>query len=288
MKRIFIALSSILILTGCGEPVSVNPGYVAKLNTETGLQKGLIHPSKFRMEALCIHCDNLILLEASDQQVKETMKVFIPQDQLNITLDIRAVLAISADQETVNPIFARVAAQPLQKRISLISFQQVYNIYGQQVIRETTRAVLVKYSIGQIMENRDAVSGELQREISKRLTGTPLRVIRLGLADVQFPEIIVRAKERAAEREAAIAEAEAQKAIALKQQEIDLIEAETQVLVAQKLAEGVSPAFVTQRWLRVMETLAQNEQKTVFLLTPEAIGNPSIMMPTIAEGYKRR
>ena len=274
------ALVGLSLLAACGKPVSVEPGYVGKLNTEAGLQETLIPPSKFRLETFCVNCDNLILLEASDQQVKETMNVFMPKDQLNLALDIRGVLSIASDEATVNPVFNRVpAASTEDGRIFRIDFNKVYQIYGQQVLRETPRSVLVKYSIGQIMENRDSINAELETEIKKRLQGTPITVKRIGMADVQFPDVIIKAKEIAAQRDAEIAQVAAEAAIALERQKIDLIEAETQVKVDKKLAEGVSQAFVTQRWLKTMETLAANDAKTVIILPADAIGDPSMMMP---------
>lgn len=297
MKKlaIFGAIGALGLLAACGRPVEVPPGYVAKLNTQSGLQEELIQPSKFRLEEMCVHCSNLIMLEASDRKVSEKMQIFIPKDQLNITVEVVATMAIDNKPATVNPIFSRIPSSPkvlkidrntrepteYDDRISMITFDRIYSTYGEQALLETVRSTLTNYSIAQIMENRDAVSAELNQRIQEKLKPTPLTVLSFGLANVQFPDIIVRAKERAAEREAAIAEAENRKAIALKEQEIDLIEAETQMLVDKKLAEGVSKAFVSQRWLAIWEKMAGNEQKTIIVVTPEGIGDPNVMMPTL-------
>lgn len=296
MKKLatFGAITALGLLAACGRPVEVPPGYVAKLNTASGLQEELIYPSKFRLEAWCTNCSNLIMLEASDRKVSERMQIFIPKDQLNITVEVVATMAIDNKPATVDPIFSRIPSvgKPTKiadknvvlerdDRVSIISFDKVYTTYGEQAVLETVRSTLTKYSIAQIMENRDSISAELHKQVQEKLKPTPLTVLSFGMADVQFPDIIVRAKERAAEREAAIAEAENRKAIALKEQEIDLIEAETQMLVDKKLAEGVSKAFATQRWLSIWETMAKNEQKTIIVVTPEGIGDPNVMMPTI-------
>jgi hypothetical protein len=80
-------------------------------------------------------------------------------------------------------------------------------------------------------------------------------------------------------------EAESRLEVAKKQQEIDLLEAETQVLVEKKLAESVSKAFVTQRALKVMEVMAKSNNK-VFVIPNEALQNPSMMMGINMEGVK--
>lgn len=292
------AFAALAMVVACGRPVEIPPGYVAKLNTASGLQEEIIQPSKLRLEAWCSTCSNLIMLETSDRKVSEKMQIFIPSDQLNVTVNVVATMAIDNKPTTVNPVFARIPSvgKPLKvisetgtvserdDRVSIISFDRVYTTYGEQVILETTRSVLTKYTINQIMENRESISAELHKKVQEKLKGTPLSVLSFGLADVQFPDIIVRAKERSAEREAAIAEAENRKAISLKEQEIQLIEAETQMLVDKKLAEGASKAFVTQRWLAIWEKMAGNEQKTVIIVTPEGIADPNVMMPALARG----
>lgn len=295
---LFFTIIASLALAGCGDIVEVPPAHVGKLTTDSGLQKGLIQPSKFRLEGLCITCDSLILAEASDYGIKEQMQVYMPQDQLNLQVDVRGVFSISADENNIQKVFARITPdQQVDKRVSKISMAKVYQTYASQVVRETVRSVMTKYTIAQVMENREAVSTEMAKEVRAQLVGLPVTAIRLGLADVQPPDVIVKAREAAKEREIAIQRAEADKQVALKeaeaalevaikQQQVDLKEAETQVLVNKKLAEGVNTAFVTQRWLKVMERLAENPDAKVMILPYEAISNPSLMMGVNGESLR--
>ena len=52
--KLFGTLAALMIattaLSGCGTAVEVPPAHVGKLSTESGLQEGIIHPSKFRLE----------------------------------------------------------------------------------------------------------------------------------------------------------------------------------------------------------------------------------------------
>lgn len=298
MKRTRVTMAAAvmlaaLTLSGCNwESVEVPPAHVGKLSTESGLQEGIIQPSKFRLEGFCFNCDSLILAEASDYGAKESMKIYMPKDELNLDVDVRGIFSISAAEDNIEMVFARVPASNTESsRVKVIPMQTVYSTYAEPVVREAIRSVLTKYTIAQVMENRDAISAELASEVRARLEATPITTIRFGLADVQPPAVIVTAREKAKEREIAIQQAEADKQVALKQaeaalevavkqQEVDLKEAETQVLVTQKLAEGVNDAFVTQRWLKVMATLAENPEGRVIVLPYEAIGNPSLMMGT--------
>lgn len=293
--RIIAASLIIATLSGCTMPTSVEvpPAHIGKLSTESGLQDGIIQPSKFRLEGFCYNCDNLILAEASDYGTGESMKIYMPKDELNLQVDVRGVFSISAEEANVEMVFARITATRVEgnNRMQIIPMTKVYNTYAQPVIRSTIRAILTKYTIAQVMENRDTISHELSQEVRSRLSSTPITTIRFGLADVQPPAVIVSAREAAKEREIAIQRAEADKQVSLKeaeaalevavkQQEVDLKEAETQVMVNKKLAEGVNNAFVTQRWLKIMNNLASNPDGRVIILPYEAIKNPSLLMGT--------
>ena len=296
MKRvttIFGAAVVALSLSGCiGEQTEVPPAHVGKMSTESGLQNGIIQPSKFRLEGFCFNCDSLILAEASDYGARESMQIYMPRDELNLTVDVRGIFSISAEEQNIEQVFARVPAVATnQARVRLIPMSTVYNTYAQPIVRETIRSVITKYSIAEVMENRDVISTEMSAAVRDRLASTPITTISFGLADVQPPAVIVAAREAAKEREIAIQRAEADKQVALKeaeaayevavqQQEVDLKEAETQVLVNQKLTEGVNEAFVTQRWLKIMAALAENPEGRVIILPYEAIGNPALMMGT--------
>lgn len=303
MKRL-VSLCALLVImpfiTACGTTVEVPPAHVGKLSTKSGLQAGIIQPSKLRLSDMCLTCDNLILSEASDYPVKESMPIFMQQDTLNLTVEVRGTVAISSEETNVEKVFARVPATPIEDnlRVSKISMETVYVTYAQPIIRETTRTIITKYNIKQVMENRDAIGQEIWQAVRDRLKATPITMVQFGLADVQPPPVIVAAQEAAKSREIAIQQAEADKQVALKtaeaayevavkQQQVDLKEAQTQVLVEQKLSEGVNQAFVAQRSLRVLEQLAKSDNK-VFFLPLEAFTNPSLLLGTVGEGFSRK
>lgn len=302
MQRFHIMLAAVLLcaplLFACGQTVEIPPAHVGKLSTSSGLQEGIIQPSKMRLSNLCIVCDNLVLAEASDYAVKERMQIFIPRDKLNLKVDVRGTFAISSNQANVEKIFARIPADATPSdRVTKISMKKVYGTYANPVIREVVRAIITKYSIAEVMENRDAISTELAKAVRERLKATPITTIYFGLADVQPPDVIVKAQEAAKEREIQIQRAEADKLVklkeaeaalevAIKQQQVDLKEAETQVLVNQKLAEGVNRAFIAQRSLKILEQMAQSNNK-IFFLPMEAMSNPSMILGPINQSLKK-
>lgn len=292
----FVILASIG-LSACGDPVEVPPAYVGKMSTQNGLQDDIIPPSKFRLDDFCLNCDNLILAEASDYGVKETMQIFMPKDNLNLTVEVRGTFSVSNDKETMNRIFDRIPAEATNhERVKVIRMQRIYGTYAEPIIREVVRSVVTQYTIEEIMSQREAVGQRLAHEVATKLKPTPISVNFFGLADIQPPRIIVAAQEAAKQRNIDIEKAQADKMVKLteaeaalevakKQREIDLYEADTQVQVEKKLAESVSQAFVTQRALKTLDALAKSDNKVVFL-PMEAMSNPAMLLGPMQHGLQ--
>ena len=79
-----------------------------------------------------------------------------------------------------------------------------------------------------------------------------------------------------ADRLVALTEADAELEVAKKQQMVDLLHADTQRQVGLKLTAGVNQAFVQQRVLTVLESLAKSKNR-IFVVPDEALTNPAMM-----------
>jgi len=281
MKRALfrtLPLLSALALAACGEPVEVPPAHVGKILTSEGFRTGTIPPSKFRLDWCVTLCDKLVVVEAADFAAKESMKLFMPRDQLNLTVEVRGVFAVENNPETVNRIFDRIpAAQGGADRVAVIPMARVYETYAAQVLRETVRTILAEFSIDQIMENREAIGQRLFQDVREKLKAAPIQAVQFGLADIQPPDVIVKAKEIAKEREIAIQQEESNKQIALKKAEAEIELAEKDKIVRlkkaeailaenQKVAESVTEKYLSYRYLEVLEAAARNESTIFFPL----------------------
>lgn len=289
-------------LKGCmGPVVEIPPAHVAKISTPAGMQKGVIPPSKTRLDGWCLVCDSITLLQAGDAPLKEPLRIFMPKDELNFAVDIRGTYSIDSAPSNVDKVFSNIATRtPVEGgggRVNLISQVQVYVTYAQPILRDVARSVISKYTIPEILVNKDAVGAEIEEAVRKRLEGSPISISYLGLADVQPPEVIVLAKEaekkRAIEiqqeensKQIRLKKAEADLLVATKQQEIELKEAETTVLVEQKLAGSVSPQIVTLRALKALETMMANPNGKVFFVTEDVLQNPAALVGVMQKGMK--
>ncbi|XOV81088.1 MAG: SPFH domain-containing protein [Aestuariibacter sp.] len=287
-----IILAAIASLSGCsliGEKVQVPPAHLGKVLTKDGYKDGNYGPSRFRLDPCFAYCDSLVLLETSDQSIKESFKLFMPKDQLNMGFDIR--MTVSIDESQVNNIYNKVPAQN-----GLIAFNRIYLTYAQPIIRDIARQVVAKYSINEVASSRERISLELQNMVGQALVETPLKLKRLGLADVQFPDIITRAKEQAAERREQIERERAQFEIQKIQQERQLEQAKMQRAIDREKAEAtreaneilsksVTDKYLAYRSLEVLEKMARSENKV--FVPVEALGSLGLQQAVFADQVQK-
>jgi hypothetical protein len=289
----YVAVSlSIVLLSGCslfGEKVTIPPANVGKVLTKDGFKKDTYGPSRFRLDSCFFYCDRLITLETSDRAQIEKFALFMPKDQLNMGFDLR--MTVSIDEKKVDEIYNRVPSEN-----GKISFDRVYITYGQPILRDVARQIMAEYSINEVASSRERLSAELQNEIAKALADTPLKLKRLGLADVQFPEIITQAKEQAAERREQIEREKAQFEIQKIMQERELAQAKMQRAIDREKAEAtkevneilsksVTDKYLSYRSLEVLEKMADSDNKV--FVPVEALGSLGLQQAVFAEQMKK-
>lgn len=260
-----------------GEKVQVPPAHTGKILTKNGYKPDNVPPSKFRLDMCWFYCDELILLELSDTGMKESFRLFMPRDQLNMSFDIRFTMSIRNDPSSIDSVYARIPASDAGDMDAggLITSRRVYETYGQPVLREVIRTIVAKYEINEVASSREAINAEVYAAVTHALEGTPISVKRLAFADIQFPAVITEAKEKAAERRAAIQQAEAEKQIMLVNMQTELERAKAERAVRREKAEAareeneIFSESVTERYLQykaleVLEAMANNPN-TVFV-----------------------
>jgi len=288
MKAKFIMIVAVAaVLTGCGAKVEIPPAHVGKVLTKNGYAPETLPPSKFRLPACFAYCDKLVLLEASDTGLKEKIKIFMPGDKLNLSVDVRGTLSIPTDVKTVDAIYDRVIASADNGQ-SIITGKVVYKTYGQQALRGIVRSELVKYSISDILANRETISQSIHVAITDKLkaTNTPIIVSRFELADVQPPKVIVEAQEAAKEREIDIQKAEADAQIALVEAERALEVAKADRLVEREKAEAIAEQNRIAAKSITPEVLAYKKLETAEkIYTALAASDNVIIVPADSAGF---
>ncbi len=256
-----------LVLTGCGERVEVPPAHVGKIMTKDGYQDNLIPTSKLRLPFCWTYCDRMVLLDVSDKSYVEPMTIFIPEDKLNVSLDVRATLSVN--QKKANELFNSLPQQVKDDQLSIISSESIYNTYAKQILQAEVRAYLTQYSISQIASSNEKINADIQILLAKVMTErTPFNVRYVGLTNIKFPDIITEAQENTAKRREAIQGEEAQLQISKVRLERELQEArltravekekaETEAMSQRTLAESVDPRVMQLRALEVERIKAE-------------------------------
>lgn len=274
-----IALFTTLVfgLSGCivGEKVEVPPASVGMVMGKNGYQGDIIPTSRFRLPVCFLNCDKLVVIEAGDVGMKEAMTVLMPQDSLDLGIDVRFTLALSEDKDQILSVFDRVVPTSLESGNFGTSLEQIYAVYGSSIVRNVVRSTLSEYSIAEIAANQAAVSERLRQEVSDALTKTPLEIKQFGLADIRFPTIITAAREAAqsrkidiekadADAQVKIREAQARLEVTRAEREADLLAAQTIAEQNRILAEGVTPEVLRYMELEVLKRMAENQNAIFF------------------------
>lgn len=205
-------------LSGCGERVEVPPAHLGKIITKDGYQEGLIPVSKFRLSPCLAYCDNLVILDASDVATPETMVIFMPEDKLEMTVTVQTNLAVNPPK--AEALFNSIQAVSYDKyheylkdedRVSLISWDDVYDTYAKQLILTAVREYLTQYKISEVTSSLVKINADLRERLYKVLhERSPFLVRDAGITNIRYPEIITKAQENAAERREKIQQEEAQ------------------------------------------------------------------------------
>lgn len=264
----FLILFVAFLLAACGERVEVPPAHVGKIMTKDGYQPNLIPTSKFRLSPCLGYCDRLVVMDISDKAYTENLSIFIPEDQLNLGVTIRATLSINPKktEELFKSISPKVSDN---EQLSIIENEKIYHTYASQIIQKEVREYLSQYSISQIASSNEKINSEIGARLSRVLNDrTPFNVRFIGITGLKYPEIITKAQEAAAERREAIQQEEAQAKVtevrldaklkeARLQRAIEKEQAETEALAQRVLAESVDPRVIKLRELEIEKIKAQ-------------------------------
>lgn len=287
MKRILAKLALVFatlgILAGCGQKVEVPSAMVGKVLTKDGYKPGVISPSKFRLDFCMAYCDEIVILNVSDQARQEPMRLFMPKDKLNMDFILQATLSVK--ESSYDDLYARISPDVNESGVRYIAVDKVYKTYAQQIILAEAREFLSQYTINEIASNLEQVNGALTKKLTDSINKlTPFQVRYVGISSLKYPDIIVTAQENAAQRNEMIRQEQAQLELSKVQLErelqeqrmqraIDVEKAEAEAQVNGILSASMTEKYVQYRQLNALEKMAESDNK-VFI--------PSRMLDSVA------
>jgi len=260
-KLLAVALTT--TLAGCSYEV-VPPASKGKILTTQGYSPDILEPAKYTLWGR----DEMIILETNTGTYGETVKVIL-QDKLTLLVDVRFRGRIGGDKKTINAMFNDIS--PGEDRV--VSFNEVYQVYGKMIIRNKTREIISQYNVEDVHKNYARLSKEIGSTLAKAFETTPLELSDVVLGNIQYPEVVTKAINEAKERELSIKKEEAQAKINLTkkkneqllakaQREIEITIAKTIRDKNKIIGEGITPALLELKRLDTLVEMAKSGSTT--------------------------
>lgn len=272
-----IVLLTMIALGGCSFD-TVPPTAKGKVLTTAGYAPDVLQPGKYTLWGR----DQMIVLETNTQTYLEKVNVVLA-DKLTLTADVRFRGRIAGNDKVINAMFNDITPGADM----VVSFNEVYAVYGKMAVRNKTREIISQYSVEDVHKNYTRISGELGVVLTEALSNTPLEISDIALGNIAYPKVVTEAIDAAKERELSIKKEEAQAQIELirKKNERLLAEANYQVEITNAKAirdknkiigEGVTPELIELRRLEVLEKMAENN--AAVFMPVEAMANSGAQM----------
>lgn len=267
LQRVILIVVAAFVLAGCDQ---VPPGFKAKILSSSGYSSEIKEPGKSYLWGT----EEFVLLETATVTMSVPMTVKMA-DGMELDFSVNFRTRVNGNDKVLNALFSDIRYQTSSELGKVITLDQVYGVYGADVLKNVSRSVISKYKVEQISENYDQINKNLQANLREAMKGSPLEVSNVTLADIKWPKVITEALEKQQERELAIKTEANQQAIEMVKrtnalalaeadQLIDLKKAETLKKQNQIIAEGISPNFLAWKALEVQSKMAEND-KAIFV-----------------------
>jgi len=262
MKKIIlsvVASAAVMIsLSGCNE--QVQQGTVGKILGKTGFQTEVYPPSKVWVDngPLTLNPEKLILVETTTQKFVEPIKILL-KDKLELKAAVIFRGRITSNKKILNSVF-----NDMKLDDDRITTEEVYNVYGKMIILNTAREIISKYNVDEVNVNYARITTEIYNTLEPKLTNLPIEISDITIGQLEYPEIVTKAIEKAKERRMMIEEEKANVQIALTkkkgQEELAKADYKIKMLEAKRIrdynamtAKGITKDLLELRRLELKE-----------------------------------
>jgi len=258
--KIITLCSVLLFVAGCSFEV-VPPTSKGKILTTAGYSPDILEPGKYTLWGR----DEMELLQTNTDTYTEKVSVVLA-DKLTLNADIKFRGRLAGSQKVLNIMFNDIVPGD----DGLVSFLEVYRIYGRMSVRNKAREVISQYSVEDVHKNYGRLSAQIGEALEAALKDSPLEISDVAVGNIAYPKVVTDAIDAAKERELAIKKEQAQADIDLtkKKNERLLAKADYQIKITRAKAirdsnkiigEGVTPELIELRRLEVLEAMAENK-----------------------------
>ncbi len=272
----------VLFMANCN--VQVEQGTAGKILGKNGFQPEIYPPSKVWLanDVWTLNPEKLILVETTTQKFVEPVKVLL-KDKLTLRAAIVFRGRITSDEKRLNAIF-----NDMKLDDDRITTNEVYEVYGKMVILNTARAVMSKYNVDEININYERITKELYLALEPKLKHLPIDISDVTIGEIQYPDIVTSAIEKAKERrmkieteqanvQIAITKAKGKEEVAKATYKVKMLEAKQIRDYNAMINEGVTAELLKLKQLEIDRALA-DKWNGVRSLTVVSGGNTPLLL----------
>lgn len=245
----------------------VPAGYLGRTQEPSGFSDEILVPGNHDCWGRC----NLYLIETTDKNVEIPMDVLC-RDSLNFKFTID--LLVSLDTSNVNALKqAFEDLKPVSERT--ITVEQLFETYIKPQAAQEAQKVISKYHTSEIVEKRASIIEEVSAAVILSADNSLIKVKRVALSDLDFPDVVTKAQEAKAERNVQIETAKAEGEIAMAKGRALLrlaeLEAQKKLLDAQAIADAnkivassISPNYLAYEQIQAMTQAGKGDNNVFF------------------------
>lgn len=259
ITKLTLLLGATLLMTGCYETVPA--GNKGKIMGGEGFQPEIYPPSKVWLQnnPWNIVSEKMYLMETTTKKFREVIKVKLSEEKLNVIVPIFFRGRIEGSDKIVNSIF-----NDMKMNDNVVTVEEVYQVYAQQVVANTARDVISKYNVDELPKNYGRITIEIFNAVKPKLKGIPFEMSDVTIGNVDYPPVVEKAIELATQKrmkieetqakvQISIAEAKGREEVAKAEYKIKMIEAKRIRDYNTITAEGITPALLKLRSLELRE-----------------------------------
>lgn len=280
MKRflfLFLVVLSTLFAGPIGCTEAVPGGFVGRTWEPHGFEGGLLKPGRHACWGRC----QMYLMESTDKTFTVPMSVLC-DDSLNFSFNIDVLVAPNFD---VPAAVTRAFENLRPQSGNVFTLDQLFATYVRPVADQEARKVVSKYKTEEIVRKRVQIIEEVRTAVLVATSESLLKVKRVTVGNLDFPDIITRAQEAKAQRRVEIdtaraegmkraAEAEAKLKLARLEAQRELVEAQAIADANRIIATSITPQYLAYKQIEALKLAADGDNNMFLVPYTDAVNQP--------------
>lgn len=263
MLRLIVLGAAAMLLAGCGEVVTIQPGEVGKQLTSRGLDDEIRAPGTVRLDSCSgagAICPKVVRLATGRTGTDVAIdSIFLPRSNVDVTnVKVGLQYRVRPDEASINKVFKEVRPQQVQgnDRQMFVSSEMVWDTFGRRVVPAVVVDAMKDLVVEQAMNTGSELSGTVLAAVQRALKDSPIEITQLEVVNTDVPQAVLEAKRALFaiddEKVRQIKQLETGMAIEERRQAFQVARARNDLMVAKTMGMSVG-----QYWcLKTAERLA--------------------------------